>query len=131
LKELAPEGVPAIDDVGYVGSLIGGSTPEWKGNVTLHYDWQSASVGTQWRYIGAMRDFNRDLDYGIPSYEYVDLFADYKFAGSLAGLTVRAGVDNVADKGPPLLPSPVAANTDPSQYDVLGRRFYMGVTYHF
>jgi hypothetical protein len=29
------------------------------------------------------------------------------------------------------LPSPVQANTDPSQYDVLGRRYSLGVSYRF
>ncbi len=49
----------------------------------------------------------------------------------LAGLVLRAGVENLTDETPPLLASPVAANTDPSQYDVLGRRFYFSASYKF
>jgi outer membrane receptor protein involved in Fe transport len=79
-----------------------------------------------------MRDSDPDLDYPIPSHDYFDLFASYDFdAGALDGLTLRAGVENLTDEDPPLLPSPVQANTDPSQYDVLGRRFYMNLTYRF
>ena len=32
---------------------------------------------------------------------------------------------------PPLLPSSANANTDASQYDVLGRRYYMNLSYQF
>jgi iron complex outermembrane recepter protein len=49
----------------------------------------------------------------------------------LSGLTLRAGVENLADEDPPLVASPIQANTDPSQYDVLGRRYYVNLTYRF
>lgn len=49
----------------------------------------------------------------------------------LEGLTLRAGVENLTDEDPPIFPSWVAANTEPSQYDVLGRRYYVNLTYRF
>ena len=52
-------------------------------------------------------------------------------SGALAGLTVRGGVENLTDADPPLIPTQVAANTDPSQYDVLGRRYYLSFSYRF
>jgi iron complex outermembrane recepter protein len=68
----------------------------------------------------------------VPSYDYFDHFASYVVPeGMLSGLTLRAGVENLADKDPPLVASAVAANTDPSQYDVLGRRYYFNLTYRF
>jgi outer membrane receptor protein involved in Fe transport len=51
--------------------------------------------------------------------------------GLLDGLTVRAGVENLTDEAPPLLPSSISANTDASQYDVLGRRYYLNLSYGF
>ncbi len=45
------------------------------------------------------------------------------------GLVLRAGVQNLTDKDPPIFPSWSLANTDASQYDVLGRRYFIGVEY--
>ena len=79
-----------------------------------------------------MLDANFDLDYRIPSYDTFDLYASYVIDdGSLAGLTFRAGIENLTNEQPPLLPSQVQANTDPSQYDVLGRRYYANLSYRF
>jgi outer membrane receptor protein involved in Fe transport len=124
------EGLPPEDRVGRTGRDIGGSLPEWKWNLNLRYDWGPATVALQWRYIDGMRDI--DWDYEVPSYDYFDVFASYEFeAGPLAGLTLRGGVENLADEDPPLLPTQVQANTDPSQYDVLGRRYYVNLSYRF
>jgi outer membrane receptor protein involved in Fe transport len=49
----------------------------------------------------------------------------------LDGLTLHAGVENVTDEDPPLVPTQVQANTDPSQYDALGRRYYLNLSYRF
>jgi outer membrane receptor protein involved in Fe transport len=49
----------------------------------------------------------------------------------LDGLRIGAGVENVTDEDPPAFPSYIAANTDPSQYDVFGRRYYAGLRYSF
>ena len=123
-------GLPAEDRVGRTGRTIGGVLPEWKWNLNVKYDWGPLTVAAQWRYIDAMTDV--DVDYDVPSYDYFDLFASYVFdAGPLAGLTVRGGVENLADQDPPLLPTPIQANTDPSQFDVLGRRYYLNLSYRF
>jgi outer membrane receptor protein involved in Fe transport len=131
-KVLPPPGLPEDENVGLVGGLIGGSFPEWKANLQARYQWAAMTAGVQWRYVDSMRDANPDLDYPIPSYDYFDLFATYVFdAGALDGFTLRAGIENLTDEEPPLLPSQVQANTDPSQYDVLGRRYYFNVSYRF
>lgn len=131
-KLLPPRGLPEVESVGLVGGTIGASFPEWKANLQATYRWAALVAGLQWRYVDSMRDSDPDLDYPIPSHDYFDLFASYDFdAGALDGLTLRAGVENLTDEDPPLLPSSVQANTDPSQYDVLGRRFYMNLTYRF
>jgi len=68
----------------------------------------------------------------VPSVQYVDLAGGYAFvAGALEGLSIRGGIDNVFDEQPPLFPSWQQANTDPSQYDVLGRSYYLQLRYQF
>jgi len=125
------QGLPSTSDVGYVGGFLGASLPEWKWNLNLRYTWGPLVVSGQWRYIDGMRD-RQETGYAVPSYDYFDVAGSYEFGqGMLAGLVVRAGVENLTDQTPPLLASPVAANTDPSQYDVLGRRFFVSATYKF
>jgi outer membrane receptor protein involved in Fe transport len=43
---------------------------------------------------------------------------------------VRAGVDNLLDNDPPVVRG-IPGNTDAQNYDVLGRRYYLGVTARF
>jgi len=43
----------------------------------------------------------------------------------------RPPASTLTDQDPPIFPSWVAANTDPSQYDVLGRRYYVNLTVPF
>ena len=125
------EGLPPTDEVGRIGNFIGGTLPEWKWNLNLSYTWSALSLGGRWRYIDGMRDREFD-DYTVPSYDYFDLFASYVIdQGVLDGLTLRAGVENLADEDPPLVASSIPANTDLSQYDVLGRRYYLNLTYRF
>ena len=46
-------------------------------------------------------------------------------------VVLRAGVNNVTDEEPRVYSPGVQANTDPSTYDVLGRRYYVGLTARF
>jgi iron complex outermembrane receptor protein len=46
-------------------------------------------------------------------------------------LKLTAGIENLTDEDPPLLPGGLGANTDPSQYDLLGRRYFLGLRYWF
>ncbi len=126
------QGLPVVDSVGLVGgNYLGGSLPEWKANLNVSYAWGGLSLTGQWRYIDGMRD--RDVpEYEVPSYDYIDAYASYEFGpGLLDGLTLRAAIENLTDDDPPLLPTQVQANTDPSQYDVLGRRYSLGLSFRF
>jgi outer membrane receptor for ferrienterochelin and colicin len=44
---------------------------------------------------------------------------------------IRAGVLNLFDRGPELYFPAVDASTDPSTYDVIGRRFWLGLTLRY
>ena len=63
---------------------------------------------------------------GVPDNWYYDLIGSYEVTGNL---TIRAGVNNLSDQKPRLYSPNVQANTDPSLYDVLGRRYYVGIDY--
>ena len=65
---------------------------------------------------------------------YYDLTLGYDFAdvnNALAGLRVRGGITNLTDEDPIVYPSQQQANTDPASYDVLGRRWFLNLTYTF
>jgi iron complex outermembrane receptor protein len=49
----------------------------------------------------------------------------------MEGLRIGIGVENLTDEDPPIFPSYIQANTDPSQYDVFGRRYYASLRYSF
>jgi outer membrane receptor protein involved in Fe transport len=113
------------------GSGLGRSIPRWKSLLNLSYGLGGLTLFTRWQHIDGARDVN-EPDFEVPAYDYLDCGASYVFeAGMLQGLTARLGVDNVFDKEPPIFPSWQQGNTDPSQYDVLGRRYYLRLQYQF
>jgi iron complex outermembrane receptor protein len=125
----------ATDLVGLVGGFVVGlpsALPEWKSNLHLSYSWRDLTLGAGWRYIDAMTDLNVP-EFHTPSVNYFSLDASYEFSsGPLEGLRFDVGVENLTDQDPPILVSGSAsANTDPSQYDVFGRRYFMSLRYTF
>ena len=110
---------------------VGGSLPEWKWTAAASYLWRGLDATVRWRYIDSMTD-GEVPDFQVPSQDYFDLYASYAFgAGPLDGLRLGLGVENIGDQDPPLYPSSVQANTNPSQYDVLGRRYFLRLNYAF
>jgi hypothetical protein len=66
---------------------------------------------------------------------YADYTADTALAPTPAWL-IALPVTNPylpaeADDNPPLVVNSIESNTDPSQYDVFGRRYYIKLTYRF
>jgi iron complex outermembrane receptor protein len=124
---------PVVDPSGTVGLSVGSSFPEWKSNLHLSYGWRDLTLGATWRYIDGMTDADLELSprFQIPSVNYFDLDASYDVSGPLDGVRLGVGVENLTDKDPPIFPTSVQANTDPSQYDVLGRRYYVSLNYSF
>ncbi len=128
-------GVPADQFAGTIGGFAG-SYPEWKWLTNLRYTWRDLDVGLAWQYVDSTVDTSRfgskTTDVTVPHRDYFDIDAGYSFEdGWLDGVTIRAGVENLTDEQPPIVPQPSNANTDPSQFDVLGRRYYVTLTVHF
>jgi outer membrane receptor protein involved in Fe transport len=132
---------PSGGTIEYAGTIGGGGVsralPEWKSLLSLSYGWRDVQLVARWQFIDAMTDaiYRNDPvypDFEVPSRNYLDLGASITFAhGTLEGLTARVGVDNATDTDPPVFPSYTQANTDPAVYDVLGRRYYLSLAYHF
>jgi iron complex outermembrane receptor protein len=143
------------------GSILngfdGGPIPAWrhKFRVTWGTPWDNLSLSLQWRYISAVKPDiaasnpllscgcaplfgnGKDPIDNIPAFSYIDLGAIWRVRD---GVTVRAGVNNVFDKDPPVVDQlnfglsapPVGnGNTFPGVYDVLGRTFFLGLTADF
>ena len=127
--------LPAEQLAGTIGGFAG-SYPEWKWLMDLRYAWRDLEVALAWRYVDSTVDTSRfdfkTTDVTVPHKDYFDLDASYSVNdGWFDGLTIRAGVENLTDERPPVFPNWVAANTDPSQFDVLGRRYYVTLALHF
>jgi outer membrane receptor protein involved in Fe transport len=121
--------------------------PKWKHRASM--DWVTpwnVNLRVQWRHIGPVDNEGTSsspslnnpglapVDAHLESRDYIDL------AGSWAinkMFTVRAGVNNVFDKDPPLQGSAIAGapfgnnNTYPQTYDALGRYCFINLTAKF
>jgi iron complex outermembrane recepter protein len=125
---------PVNDFVGTISQVTATSTPEWKANLTT--TWSLADLHLQWtmRYIDSMfhanvvTGGNPLTNTGVPETYYHDLAGFYNMTDKL---TIRAGVTNVGNQQPRLYVPNVQANTDPSLYDILGRRFFLNVNMRF
>jgi outer membrane receptor protein involved in Fe transport len=51
--------------------------------------------------------------------------------GLAYGLRLGFGIKNLTDRDPPIIVGSAAANTDPQQFDVLGRRYFLHLNYRF
>jgi outer membrane receptor protein involved in Fe transport len=114
------------------GKTIASAHPNWKWTFNATYELGGLGLNARWRYIAGMTDFNEPT-FELPSVSYLDAGASYKFASGtlIDGLTMRVGVTNLTDKAPQIYPSYVQSNTDPSSYDVLGRRYFISANYSF
>jgi outer membrane receptor protein involved in Fe transport len=144
-------GGPTYDCAGYAGVTCGSPTPHWRHvfSTTWGTPWGGLDITGRWRYIGPVdvdsSSQNPDLAgaYYLPAahiggYSYIDLSASIPV--STSGVSVRVGVNNLADKTPPtvvngsLSACPTSTcndNTWAGTYDTLGRYMYAHVTAKF
>lgn len=123
---------PVYDYAGTIGDTTGSSTPEWKATLQTTWSIDALQVGLTTRYIDSMVHAQTVTggsplaNTGVDSVYYWDLSAKYDLTEQLS---VRATVNNLFDEEPQLYSPNVQANTDPSLYDVLGRRFFVGINF--
>ncbi|OYX07339.1 MAG: hypothetical protein B7Z08_12505 [Sphingomonadales bacterium 32-68-7] len=139
--------VPIID---YAGTTGGGEVGtqagsyRWKLFTRFNYSVGPATIGLQWRHLPAIdhvtavtRAGGTSIT-GAPAYDLFNLTGSYR---AMEGVSIRLGIDNLFDRAPPLIAvdtSAVPANGqlpggryDAGNYDVLGRRFFIGASFEF
>jgi iron complex outermembrane recepter protein len=153
-------GAPTSDCAGLFGSTCsnGSVNPRWRH--VLRLSWETpigVLFSAQWRFIGpttfdnnsqqpllqgaeeGANGSNEPFPYydaynaRIPGYSYLDLTAVWH---ALDHLEVRAGVNNLFDRDPPLIPSAdISGNAGPANsfgaYDYLGRQIFVAFTAKF
>ena len=143
-------GLGSYNCVGYFGTLCGVATPKWRHvfNATWSLPWHGVALGVRWRYIGpsdsALTNPSPLLSgttylplAHIPAYSYFDLNGTIDLSKNFA---LRLGVNNIADKAPPLVFGndcfPTAGglcngNTFPGMYDAMGRYLFVNLSAHW
>lgn len=128
-------GDPTVDYKGTTGFDTGSGVQfSWKSVLTLAYTVGPASVSVHWRHLPSVENVAKLLNPGssiadTASNDQFDLFGGWQITDKVS---LRAGVQNVLDKQPPIVgASPgnsAAGTTDASGvYDVLGRRYFLGL----
>ena len=131
-KTLISPNDPTYEYAGTIGSTTGSALPEWKGTLISSYGMNNWKAFVTTRYLDGMGHANvvtggsPIANTGTESVWYVDLAGSYEV---IKNLTLRAGVSNITDESPQIYTPNVQANTDPSTYDVLGRRYFVGFNY--
>ncbi|MEJ0037291.1 MAG: TonB-dependent receptor [Gammaproteobacteria bacterium] len=141
-------GVAKYDCAGLFGSICQTVNPEWHHVVRTTWEtpWNNLAISLNWRYLGKVSlDQNEDnptlhfarfgqrdgFNARIPAYHYLDLAGSWGFRDDM---TLRFGVNNIADKNPPIVTSEIVAGGDAntySAYDQFGRQAFVAVTMKF
>jgi outer membrane receptor protein involved in Fe transport len=134
-KTQATNGAPFLDSV---GTLNQGGQYRWRSFTTLGYSFGNFDTGLTWLHLPSADPAQKVQSpttkiLGVPSYDLFGVQGSWAVTPTLA---LRAGVDNVLDKEPPVVGanpgvSNAMGNTMPGYYDVLGRRYYIGVKAQF
>ena len=141
-------GDPEFDCAGLFGAVCGsqGSSvnPKWRHNLrtTWNTPW-NVGLSLGWRHIAGVsletNSTDKTLTNGktdtltgqLGARDYIDLAATWK---ATKMLSVRAGVNNLFDRDPPLVNSLVSGSGTPNTYpayDLLGRKFFVALTANF
>lgn len=148
LRKFANEplvGLGAYECQGLYGYGCGAPLPRWRH--LLRTTWAlpgepKATLSLAWRYVGpttiastssnpALSQPVLEIARRIKPYNYFDLATSVRFRD---GLTLRAGVNNLADRAPPViqasggLGSFANGNTFGGLYDAFGRTLYLGLS---
>jgi len=119
---------PFNDFAGTIGQTTGSAAPELRGTLLTTYTLDNLQIQATTRYIDKMSHATlvtvpNAVATGVDATWYLDLTGRYDLTDNIS---LRAGINNVANQGPRLYSPNVQSNTDPSTYDVLGRRYFVG-----
>lgn len=130
----ARPGAAFVDYAGSIGGDLSGSAlPDARWALSATWSGGPLKATLRWRHVDGMTDARSIPTFSptalnTPDYDVYDLTGSWRIDGRL---TLRAGVNNIADEDPPYYTSYSNSNTDPSTYDVLGRRWFVGLNARF
>jgi outer membrane receptor protein involved in Fe transport len=134
-KTQATSTAPFLDNA---GTLNQGGQYKWRAFTTLGYSFGAFDTGLTWLHLPSADPAQKVQSpttriLGVPSYDLFGLQAAWNINTTYS---VRAGVDNVLDKEPPVVGANPGVNnalgsTMPGYYDVLGRRYFIGARASF
>lgn len=127
---------------GTTAAGLSGAAFKWRTLTTLGYSWGPTRLSLQWQHRPKVEDSSEALFHtdtlGGPAYDLFALNGSYALTDNV---TIRAGVDNLFNKKPPLTGVNPANNPAIGQlpggsynaqyYDTLGRRFSLGANMKF
>jgi len=116
-------------------------TPDWKHILNLRYAGDAFTVGVRWRHIGALDYKNQNGTPGttdrllvgngnkLSAMNYLDLSGSYALTDKIE---LSGGVNNIADKTPPLVGNSISLNANaPGGYDQIGRYLFANLNIRF
>jgi outer membrane receptor protein involved in Fe transport len=125
-----------LDPIPASGGVTGGIFT-YKINTTVQYTWNGLTAGILWQHLPSIKNAAASTNpstkiQGAPSYNLYNLFSTYTWDK----YSLRFGIENLFDKQPPSIGynpgvTDAANATNPGYYDVLGRRYYVGVKASF
>lgn len=131
-------GAAVNDYAGTIGNTqidpFAAAHPTWKATTTLGWDVWNVKANLRWRYLDGMENANNvgttGSAKGVGEMSYFDFDALWKVNKDL---DLRVGVVNLADKKPPTLNLSYIGllATDAFTYDLVGRRFFVGLKARF
>jgi iron complex outermembrane recepter protein len=129
-------GALPIDCAGFFGSCTAqgaGGSPDFKAIFMATYNTGPLLLRSQVRYLGKLDPLPAiaaTTPVEADAVTYVDFTAAYSFGEAFE---LYGGIDNAFDEQPPLLTSSWGgdANTDVTLYDVIGRRYFVGMRARF
>jgi len=136
-------GLGSYECVGYFGGTCV-LAPRWRSvlNTTWSTPWRGLDFNLRWRYIGPtvsdQTSANPFLSGAVwPPLAHIHGYSYFDLAGTItlnSNLSLRLGINNLADKAPPLVivsdcaPTLCNGNTLPGVYDAMGRYLFMHLT---
>jgi outer membrane receptor protein involved in Fe transport len=142
----AATGVSSYDCAKKFGVTCGIPNPEWRHKLRTTFSLPgNVSLSANWRYIGKVTDEQQSDNPFLAGSNFIanrrikayNLFDLAVLAPVADAFTLRAGVNNIFDRDPPLIGQGSLSgtfgngNTYPQVYDALGRYIYAGFSINF
>ncbi len=131
LSEFSESPFPGGNFVDYKGTNQGPGYYDYKVFTTLGYNLGPASVGARVRYLPTIDPAPGVVAEQTQSHTEVDLFGRWTLSERVE---LRGGIDNLLDEQPEVVGATAtnnALNSTNQNYDILGRRFFVGATLRY